>query len=79
MKVDGFELLLQDFCSYCPNFEPEVEKMDVTSFGEATRYMNNIRCENRRKCARIAESLENRINGKSEAQTTPTASEMVLD
>ena len=46
MNVDGFELSLQDFCSYCPNFEPEVEKIDVTSFGEATRYMNNIRCEN---------------------------------
>ena len=31
MKVDGFELLLQDFCSYCPNFEPEVEKTSVIS------------------------------------------------
>ena len=78
MNIKGFNLMLQDFCDYCQHFEPEVEKMDVTSFGEATRYMNNIRCENRRKCARIAESLENRINGKSEAQTTPTACKVVL-
>lgn len=62
MSVDGFELLLQDFCSYCPNFEPEVEKIDITSFGEETRYINNIHCVNRRKCARIAENLENRIS-----------------
>ena len=64
MNIDGFELLLQDYCSYCQNFEPEVEKIDVTSFGEATRYVNNIRCESRHKCARIAENLENRIDGK---------------
>ena len=67
MNVDGFELLLQDFCSYCPSFEPEVEKIDVTSFGEATRYINNIRCVNSQKCDRIAENLENRINGESKA------------
>ena len=35
MKIDGFNLLLQDFCSYCPDFEPEVEKINCTSFGEA--------------------------------------------
>lgn len=67
MNIEGYELFLKDYCSYCPNFEPEVEKIDVTSFGEATRYMNNIRCKNRRKCARIADNLYNRINGKSKA------------
>ena len=67
MEVNGFALLLQDFCSYCPDFEPEVEKIDVTSFGETTRHMNNIRCENRQKCNRIADNLRNKINGKSKA------------
>lgn len=33
MSIDGFNLLLNDYCSYCPNFKPEVEKIDVTSFG----------------------------------------------
>lgn len=61
MNIDGFNLLLQEFCSYCPDFSPEVEKIDVTSFGEATRYVNNIRCVNRNKCSRIVENLENRI------------------
>lgn len=53
MSIDGFNLLLQDFCSYCPDFVPEVEKIDCTSFGEAVRYVNNIRCVNRKKCSRI--------------------------
>lgn len=35
MKVEGFELLLENYCAYCPNFEPEVEQIDVTSYGEA--------------------------------------------
>lgn len=60
-KNDGFNLLLQDFCSYCPDFEPEVEKLNCTAFGEATRYVNNIRCVNMKKCSRIAENLEKMI------------------
>lgn len=62
--MEGFELCLEDYCAYCPNFEPEVEQIDVTSCGEAPRYINNIRCVNRQECARIAENLENKINGK---------------
>lgn len=61
MSIDGFDLLLQDFCSYCPDFVPEMEKIDCTSFGEAVRYVNNIRCVNRKKCSRIVENLEKRI------------------
>lgn len=63
--MKGFELCLEDYCAYCPNFESEVEQIDVTSYGEAPRYINNIQCVNRQKCARIAENLENKINGKS--------------
>lgn len=63
MNIDGFNLLLQDFCEYFPDFEPEVEKIDCTSFGEAPKMFNNIRCEHCKKCARIAENLEKRING----------------
>lgn len=67
MKIDGFELLLEDYCAYCPNFEPTVEKIDVTRLGEATRYINNIKCVREEMCERIAENMENRINGKSKA------------
>lgn len=61
MNIDGFILLLQDFCSHCPDFEPEVEKTNCTSFGEAIKYVNNIRCVNRKKCSRIAEIMENKL------------------
>ena len=61
MSIDGFDLLLQDFCSYCPDFVPEVEKIDCTSFGEAVRYVNNIRCVNMKKCSIIVENLERKI------------------
>ena len=62
MNIDGFNLLLQDFCAYCPDFEPEIEKIDCSNFDEQLKYLTNIRCENRKKCARIAESLETRHN-----------------
>ena len=63
-KVEGFELDLNDFCSYCPCFEAKVEKNDITRLGEASRYFTNIKCVNESKCARIAENLENNINGE---------------
>lgn len=61
MNIDGFNLLLEDFCSYCPDFVPEVEKINCSSFDETNRYVNNIRCVNSKKCSRIAENLEKRI------------------
>lgn len=61
MNIDGFNVLLQDFCAYCPDFEPEVEKINCSSFDEPNRYVNNIRCWNRKKCFRIAENLEKRL------------------
>lgn len=62
MNIDGFTLLLQDFCAYCPDFEPEVEKIDGTIWGDGGRqFQNNIRCRNRQRCAKIAENLERRL------------------
>lgn len=61
MNIDGFNLLLQDFCSFCPDFVPEVEKIYCSFFDEQNRYVNNIRCVNRKKCSKIAENLEKRI------------------
>ena len=68
MSIEGYNLMLQDFCDYCQYFNPEVERIDCTSFGEAKKFINNIRCVNRQKCARIAENLEKKIkDGKSKA------------
>lgn len=67
-KANGFNLLLQDFCNYCGDFEPEVEKYRCgAEWGEIPRCINNIRCKDRQKCSRIAEYIEGKINGQSEA------------
>lgn len=41
MNVPGFTLLLQEFCSYCPDFEPEVEKIDCILYLD-----RDVECEN---------------------------------
>lgn len=57
--MPGFTLLLQDFCEYCPDFEAEVESIDCTSLSDnAPRVCHNIRCINRKRCARIAANID---------------------
>lgn len=53
MNIDGFNLLLQGFCSYCLDFEPEVEKTVYSSLEHETKCVNNILCANRKKCSPI--------------------------
>lgn len=68
MKVEGFDLELNDYCEYCGYFYPQVEQVEYRVLGDTSeRYLNIIRCKNRNRCARIAENLENRINGKGKA------------
>lgn len=69
MKIDGFNLLLYDFCAYCPDFEPEVGKFNITEFGESTKYSTDISCKNRDKCTRIVANLEKRLNDKTRNDT----------
>lgn len=69
MNIDGFNLLLQDYCAYCPDFEPEVEKFDITEFEESTKYSTDISCKNRDMCARIAANLEKRLNDRTRNDT----------
>ena len=61
MKVSGFTLLLQEFCSYCPDFEPEVEKIDCSSLTEQVKYCTNIRCAQGVRCARLATNIRKQV------------------
>lgn len=61
MDIPGFTLLLQDFCSYCPDFEPEVEKIDCSSLAEQSKCCTNIRCIQRKRCARIAANIQKQV------------------
>ena len=61
MSMDGFQLLLQKYCSYCPDFDPEVRKLDCPMLGDSTpKTMNNIRCQHECMCANIAENMKGR-------------------
>lgn len=63
MVMDGFQLLLQDYCSYCPEFEAVVEQTDCTLLGDSTsKMMNNIRCQHEVKCANIARHMKGDSN-----------------
>lgn len=67
MNVPGFTLLLQEFCSYCPDFEPEVEKIDCSSLTEQVKYCTNIRCAQRVRCARLATNIRKQVTTDAEA------------
>lgn len=59
MDIPGYDLLLQEFCGYCPDFEASVECVDCTSMTDgAPRCLHNIRCKNSKRCARIAKNIE---------------------
>lgn len=61
--AEGFNLELEDYCSHCGYFEPDVERMEVTAFGDSAQsYITTIKCKNSYKCARIADNLKKRID-----------------
>lgn len=58
-KPDGIDLILFDYCAFCPDFETDIEKIDVTTFGDKTRRVTtSIRCRNASKCERLLERLD---------------------
>lgn len=68
MEDNGFDLRLEPYCAFCPLFEPDVEKIDVTvASDERTRVLTTIRCSRRKMCEelkkRIAEARKCMNNG----------------
>lgn len=62
MDIPGYTLLLQDFCQFCPDFEAEAESIDSTSLADgAPRMLHSIRCQNRRRRARIAVNISRQV------------------
>ena len=63
--AEGFSLELQEYCSYCGEFSPDIEKIEATLLWESScSYMTIIKCANAYKCSRIAENLKNKLNSK---------------
>lgn len=60
-KVDGFQLILQDYCKNCGDFVASVERIECSNICDR-KYLNIIRCGNCWRCERIAEDLNGKIN-----------------
>ena len=59
--MNGFHLILQDYCQYCKDFEPKLIQMNITTVSDKSeKYLNNITCENLDKCERLMERLKNK-------------------
>lgn len=53
-NYQSFELQLQNYCEFCPDFEPEVEKIEITVMADPTqKVLTSIKCEHRGRCERI--------------------------
>lgn len=60
MNVDGYNLNLQSYCSYCKDFSPVFEQFDITVYSDKRpRYTNSISCENKDRCEHLMEALKN--------------------
>lgn len=51
-----FSLHLEEYCEGCGDFEADVEKTDVSSFGGKS-YLTDIRCKNADRCRRMYEHI----------------------
>lgn len=59
---NGFDLRAADYCEFCPDFEPDVQKVDVTVAMDVTpRVLTTIRCEKATMCEKVYERLRMKI------------------
>lgn len=67
MKDNGIELRVADYCDFCGDFEPDVEKIDVSCISDKVpRFQTTIRCKDAKKCAVIYERAKEALREKSE-------------
>lgn len=65
-NYQSFELLLQDYCEFCPDFEPDVEKTEVTVLMDPTqKVLTAIKCQHCGRCERIMARAKEMADEKS--------------
>lgn len=56
--ADGYNVNLQEYCSYCKEFSPVLDQANITAFGDKIgKFSNSISCKNAERCERMMESL----------------------
>ena len=51
-----FSLYLEEYCDGCRDFEADIEKIDVRTFGEKS-CLTDIRCKNAVRCRKMYEHI----------------------
>lgn len=51
-----FNLYLEEYCDGCRDFEADIEKIDVSTFGEKS-CLTDIRCKNAVRCRKMYEHI----------------------
>lgn len=51
-----FSLYLEEYCDGCRDFEADIEKIDVSAFGEKS-CLTDIRCKNAVRCRKMYEHI----------------------
>lgn len=68
MKSPGFEIVVDDFCQHCGEFEPECETIEVTNIEDAQteerRFIRTIQCEHRCRCAAIKDFIRRNMENE---------------
>lgn len=49
--ADGYNVKLQEYCSYCKDFSPVLDQANITAFGDKIgKFSNSISCKNAERC-----------------------------
>jgi hypothetical protein len=66
-KSQSFDLRLEKYCEFCPDFEADVEKIDITVMSDPTqKVLTTIRCEHSGRCERIMARAKEMANEEAE-------------
>lgn len=53
-KYESYNLMLQSYCEFCPDFEPNIEKTEITVLNDTTiKTLTAIRCRHEGRCERM--------------------------
>lgn len=71
-KDNGIDLRVKEYCAFCPDFEADVEKVDITVMMDKTqKALTTIKCEHAERCERIYGRIqEGRTNETTVVQSS---------
>lgn len=66
-KYKSFDLRLEPYCEFCPDFYADIIKTDITVLNDPTqKVLTSIQCEHRGRCERIMLRAKEMANERTE-------------